>query len=86
MTQTVWKFSLQPGLTRVDLPRGASALRVAAQGDHMWMWVRLNPAEDLEPRAFRVYGTGHLIEDDASVYVGTADMGSFVWHVFEVVP
>lgn len=46
-----------------------------------WAW-----NEDVEARYFRVYGTGHPVQDENTRHVGsviTAD-GALVWHLLEL--
>lgn len=61
----------------------------AHQADGMLtMWALVNP--DL-PQASHVellvYGTGHDIPDNADIeFIDTIQDGTFVWHLFKVVP
>jgi hypothetical protein len=46
----------------------------------------VDPDAPNEPRQFLIRGTGHLFEPTTVVYVGTAQIGAFVWHVYEATP
>jgi hypothetical protein len=86
LVSAVWKYELGPGVTVLDLPSGASALTVGAQGDGVFLWalVSAEPAPT-SPRAFLAVGTGHRVHRAAfGRYVGTAFMADgLVFHVFE---
>lgn len=96
---TIWKFPI-----RVDdeitcqMPAGARLLTVQVQGaghgnavGTPCIWALVNSEAKKEKRTFRVYGTGHPIEEseipcERLLYVGTFQSisGSLVFHLFEV--
>ena len=83
---TIYKYPIQPGLTVLELPRGAQVLTVQMQGDRPFLWARLDTRQPLERRTFEVFGTGDGMPDDPRLmYVATFQMdgGALVWHVFE---
>ena len=54
--------------------------------DQVEIWHLHNPGLVEFPRTFRVFGTGHHIDEDAGKHIGTAitpNDGRFVWHLFE---
>lgn len=59
-------------------------LHVAARDPRrVELWV-VHGAEPARPRTFRVFGTGHPLDDRAPTYVGTAlAAGGLVWHLWE---
>jgi hypothetical protein len=80
------------------MPMGAQILSVDAQmdpsrvGDHeqLCLWALVDPEAIPEGRHFRIYGTGHPVEEADlanSRFIGTVPMmnGSLIWHVFEKV-
>ena len=89
--RTVHKFELAIGTTTLHLPPDAVCLHVGNQFEKLCLWVELDPAcPDIanEPRDFRVFGTGHPIDDFVGMeitYVGTAILqgGAFVAHVYQ---
>lgn len=85
MTRVIWKFPLYPATpVQLFLPRGAEILHVGAQDEVPTMWVLLDPAALHDPREFFVYGTGHPIDEEGLVHLGTVQTNAgFVWHVFE---
>ncbi len=92
--RTVHKFELTIGTTTLYLPPDARCLHVGNQYENLCLWVELDPhcAEaNKRPFDFRVFGTGHQIDDFAGLdvaYIGTALLqgGSFVAHVYRGKP
>ena len=70
------------------MPRGARILHFATQNGIPFLWVMIEDClkEDLQPYRFRIFGTGHKIENDKDLkYIGTVlvlDDG-LVWHLFQ---
>lgn len=91
MSSTIWKFELDvTDVQRVRMPAGARLL--TAQGQPVMhqtlpmLWALVDPSQPTVERLIALVGTGHPapdIDDDGSVYVGTAICGLFVWHVFD---
>lgn len=81
----IWKYSVYPGGTTLRMPAGAEILCVQPQHEDICMWARVHPDSELETRRFRVFGTGHPMDEGQRKYLGTAQVwnGRFVWHVFE---
>lgn len=84
---TIFKYPVEvTDVFTMDLPKGAVVLSVQCQGEAPQLWARVDPSAPLEPRTFRVFGTGHPVADDLSLeFVGTFQMlgGSLVFHLFE---
>lgn len=83
---TIYKYSLQPGRTVLDLPSGAQVLTVQMQRGEPCLWAKVDTTNPPERRVFDVFGTGHPMPDDPRLlYVATFQMdgGALVWHVFE---
>lgn len=82
--KTVWKYPVRPTM-EIELPVGAQVLSVQMQGGEPQMWVHLDPAAPKEVRSFAVFGTGHEIPDDYTLFIGTFQThgGLLVFHVFE---
>lgn len=88
--RSIWKFDV-PVADRllIQMPEGAKVLCVQVQNETPCIWAKVDPGTKVpvEVREFRVYGTGHNIdESEALEYVGTFQLlgGSFVGHLFEV--
>lgn len=81
---TIYKYELViDDVQHIPLPSGAKCLHVAMQNGHLCLWAQVNTTRELVNRFFRIYGTGHPMQDPASRYIGTVQDGPLVWHVFE---
>jgi hypothetical protein len=86
MSTVIHKYELTEMSSVLALPETAKVLHVAEQRRKYIMWVHLNPEAPKVPRRFVIYATGEIMEDSSTrVFVGTivAEMGSYVWHIFE---
>lgn len=69
----------------LPLPKGAKILTFQTQHNKPHIWAVIDTEEGLEPVEFRLFGTGHSMEDaDALEYIGTAQTegGLLIWHLF----
>lgn len=83
--KTIYKYPLaMTDYVEMALPQGAEVLCVGMQGDQAFLWAVVYTGRPLRFRRFRVYGTGHTVQesDDARTYVGTVHIRGFVFHVF----
>lgn len=83
----IWKFTLQPDVSKVDMPGGAQPLHVGCQGEVFMLWAQVDPTAPVDPRWFNVVGTGHPFDPDTvKAYVGTIHYpyGGLIFHVLEV--
>lgn len=83
----VYKYTLPlDDYATIRMPRGAQPLSVGMQHDELQLWARVDPGAEMEPRRFRIAGTGHPGAEGK--YVGTVLHfgGRLVWHVFDVTP
>lgn len=85
---TIWKYTLNPGRTILEIPAGGQVLSVQMQYGEPRIWVLVDPDAKPEVREFTVYGTGHPVADDPGrqrTYIGTVQMsgGNLIDHVFE---
>ena len=86
MMRMVYKYDLPfADVVTISLPHGAQTLHVAIQAGEPRLWVLVDPAAPLEPRHFRVAGTGHPIGSPHLRHISTfLDGGALVFHVFEI--
>ncbi len=89
--RTVHKFSLNLGETVIDLPLSAKPIYVGEQFGELQLWVETTPGKPTFPRSFRIFSTGHPIDDleDLQItHVGSAIMqgGTFLAHVYQAIP
>jgi hypothetical protein len=89
--RAIWKFPLplveQPA---VQMPAGARILSVGAHGEgideSLVVWADIpDTGAKKEIRYFFVLGTGNSVDWqlEESTFIGTVQMGSYVWHVWD---
>ena len=87
----IWKFEMvledEP---TIEMPVGARPLSVGVQkvsdGDMLVLWAHIpDTTQPMERRHFFILGTGNPIQwqVEESTFIGTVQMESFVWHVFD---
>lgn len=67
----------------IDMPQGAKVLSVQLQHERVQVWALGDPAQPYVARRFRVYGTGHAVDEEGT-FIGTVQVTGLVFHVFEV--
>ncbi len=85
MTHVIWKFEIPvTDWPTVEMPVGAEALHVGTQDRRLLLWAKVDCEARRERRQFAVIGTGNQMpERGVGEYIGTVQVGGFVWHVFE---
>jgi hypothetical protein len=84
---SIWKYGLDIADTQeLPLPLGAEILSVGVQNDNLVLWAICDPYQQTRsPRTIEIFGTGHSIDRDTRrKFIGTVQMSSLVWHIFEV--
>jgi hypothetical protein len=83
--RTIWKYRLAFVRTQaIEMPKGALPLSAQFQGDTLCVWVEVDSINPLEPKTFRIYGTGHDIKRaETGPFLGTVQVDNEAWHVFE---
>jgi hypothetical protein len=86
--RTIYKYELKGTSGRYTflLPSDAEIILVKAQRNVPCIWVKLDTENAVVTREFRLYGTGHRIEEKNLYHHGSFFMqdGTFVFHLFEV--
>lgn len=85
--KTVYKYGIEIKYHfSVSMPAGAQVLTIQVQHGKPFIWALVDTEAQLAERHFRVAGTGHPIEDENPLYVGTYQLhgGDLVFHLFEV--
>jgi hypothetical protein len=83
---TIHKFPVEGGTfreTTIPMPEDARVIHFGTQENLMFFWVLLNLDKPSVERRFHVVGTGWELHG-VNEYIGTIQVGSFVWHAFEV--
>jgi hypothetical protein len=73
--------------SEVMMPEGAIIRHFGQQGGGLFIWAEVDVSKPIVVHKFRLYGTGREITGDPSdVYIGTTTghLGTYVWHLFEV--
>lgn len=88
--RTIWKYAIGPGVTRLDMPRGAEVLDVQVQLGQPVLWAVVDDEAPTLLRTFFTAGTGHRLPEATEAtleYVATFQLegGTLVFHTFEVV-
>lgn len=82
--KTVWKYALDHAEVVLELPEH-KIIHVGYDGTHTpCFWAEVDPDSPKKAYAFRIYGTGHKIENDNQTHIGTMIAKSgFVWHAYK---
>ena len=67
----------------IEMPEGAKVLSVQLRGNGIYLWVITDPDNKKAKRKFLLVGTGQKFSSDNLEFIGTVQVESFVWHVFE---
>ena len=83
----IWKYPIKIGERIIEMPKGAKILCVKEQFEQICLWVEVYPANKKEKRHFIVYGTGHIINDTAQIYLGSVKLlgGALIYHIYELI-
>lgn len=83
--KTIYKYpvSLTTSKFSIPLPADYKFLRVAFQGEDLFMWVELSPDMGKSEVKFAIYVTGEKIPPSAS-YLQTFDHGPYVLHLYRL--
>ena len=80
--KAIWKFQLSDGVTEIEAPI-VKFLTVQLQAGTPCVWAIVDT--DRRPKKFNVFLVGTGWEMDAITpdkYIGTVQIGGFVWHYF----
>lgn len=84
--EVIFKYKLQTtDEQEIEMPLGADVLTVQVLNDEPYVYAKVNTNYTSIKYRFRIFGTGHQIEDEFSgKYIGTYQIfnGSGVFHLF----
>ena len=82
--QTIYKYELAEQTTVIHTPKQIEPLCVMLQNGcpYLWAKVEVNPSETLVPRTIYCVGTGYALPPYVTIYLGTVQMGIYVWNFF----
>lgn len=83
--KTIWKFPLDiTDCQTIKMPVDTTIISAQMQNNQLALWGIVLPDAPLEPRIFRIIGTGNPFPDPYTCkFIATIQDGSFVWHLFE---
>ena len=83
--KTIWKFPLKmTGHQEIEIPLPATVLTVQPQGDSVYLWGEVDPKSERVRVSIVMLGTGHEIPGGGLRYISTIQLGSLVFHFYEV--
>lgn len=83
--KTIWKFPLSSeGEQLIKMPQGCAVLCAQVQHDIPCVWAVVDTDAPTVKRRFRIFGTGHPINEDDLQFVGTFQLsgGGLVFHLY----
>jgi len=91
MAKIIYKYPLViQDVQTIKLPANAEILSVQSQiintfrDRELFLWAMVNPQLDTEQeRTIHIIGTGNSMPNKVLKYLGTTQMNTFVWHIFE---
>lgn len=83
MSRTIWKFIVDLDQPVVEMPRNAEIIHIGVEDFGICIWAVVNPHNLYEERHFAVYGEGHMLPDDPGQHLGTVQVSSNTFHLFE---
>jgi hypothetical protein len=85
MPQVIWKYTLDPGENRIEMPGLVRPLCVRFQSSWIFLWCVVQPEENKTIHRFYVAMTGMLLPTGLGSYIGTDEsVSGIVAHVFEL--
>ena len=87
MTRRIFRYTVPVDGQAHTFELTSGPLHVETTSDGMEFWAEHDTAKPAYRRAFRVFGTGHPLPDEAAgVGTGGRTQGGYVGHLFEVAP
>lgn len=82
--RTIWKFTLDVrDVSFVSIPGDSKILCAQTQDGAITLWADVDPEGVTGERKFYIYETGHEHKKLIGKYIGTCQVGKFVWHVYD---
>lgn len=88
IVHAIWKYTITPTTTLVEMPRNAQILSVCVQANRMILYAKVIPGNDNKSRRINIYETGEEFDGglmNEQRFIGTCMLndGNYVCHVFE---
>jgi hypothetical protein len=86
--KAIWKKQIEiTDIQLIALPENSKILCVQTQNEKPCIWFLNENVESIKTttHTFRIYGTGHPVDNEPGTYIGTFQIqGVLVFHLFEV--
>lgn len=85
MKKIIYKYILNAGIVKVEMPAGAKILCVQEQNNLPVLWAEVDINQPLENRVFSLVHTGEEFDTTYKTYIATCllDEGDYVVHIYE---
>lgn len=86
--RTIYKYQVPVGeMVTLWIPNGYVLRHVGAQeAGSVTLWAEVDPDEAKIGVSFLAIGTGFDFNIDGLEFVGSVQAGSFVWHLYRLIP
>lgn len=82
--KSIYKYIIEiTDVQSVKLAEDAKILAVGNQFGSLVLWAQVDTESKTKNRKILIFGTGNPFNAINPVYVGTVQMGNFVWHIYE---
>lgn len=81
----IYKYTFS-GMSRdtLSMHSGAKILCLQMQNGVPCLWAQVDTSKYMENRDFKWYATGEPLPENPGEYIGTVQIQSFVYHLYEV--
>lgn len=81
---TIHKYKIT-GTGPIEMPVQQKILTAQFQKDALYIWAMVETDNPKEKVMFELVGTGHeVLPNSKRLYIATAQEGSYVWHLFQI--
>lgn len=83
--RTIHKYEVQLTTRQaIEMPAYPKCLTFQVQDGKATLWAEVNTENDVKPKVFYVFGTGHAIPRNRELnYIGTIQHDGLVWHLYQ---
>lgn len=87
----IWKYPMpvenflgDDNSITLSIPEEFQFLTVQVQDGVPTLWVEVDPESPKVEVKIAIVGTGGKVPDPSTLYVGTVQLGGFVWHFYDI--
>ena len=74
------------GLNEISLPKDHTFLDAQLQNKEIVLWANVDSETPMIKKQIFVVGTGIYMQEDPGTHIATVQLGSLVWHIFDIEP